>query len=91
MIFGFAYGGWVTQSAPVVGEYFGLKHMGTILAMIISSFGLGGMVGPILGGYTFDVTGSYYPAFLSGAGFCAIAAVLSFIVKPPKICQKQNG
>ena len=45
--------------AYLVGRYFGLRAFGAIYASALSAFTLGGVVGPLLMGFSFDFTGSY--------------------------------
>lgn len=64
VVFGFAYGGWVTLFSLMVVELFGLSSLGVILGAIIIGVTIGDAAGPTLTGYIFDTTGSYQPAFL---------------------------
>lgn len=64
VFFGFFYGGWMAMYAPLIGELFGLKHIGSILGTIATAFGIGGMLGPTFAGYIFDVFGSYVMVFI---------------------------
>ena len=43
----------------LVSRYFGLRAFGEIYAYIIMAYTLGGVVGPLLMGVGFDLTGSY--------------------------------
>lgn len=75
-IFGFAYGGIVTIQSPILAELFGLSSHGAILGVISFSSTLGSAIGPVLAGWTFDVTGSYNQVFL----VCATMAVIGLIL-----------
>jgi nitrate/nitrite transporter NarK len=44
--------------------------------------GLGGFIGPFLGGWLFDVTGSYRTAFAAAALAIALSAVSTWIAAP---------
>lgn len=61
---------------------FGLTHLGSILGAIATTFGIGGAVGPVFAGYTFDVTGSYTVAFsICIVMFIIVAALFMFAKK----------
>jgi len=83
VIFGLAYGGVVTQLPLIAGELFGLHSIGAIVGLEMLGTSLGGAIGPVLGGYVFDVTNSYYYAFLIGAISLLVAMVLILFLKAP--------
>jgi len=85
-VFGFAYGGCVPQLPVIAGEIFELKAIGAIIGVQMLGIAIGGAIGPLLGGYVSDVTGSYYFAFMVG-GMCTILALilLAFIRAPRKV------
>jgi predicted MFS family arabinose efflux permease len=76
-VFGFAYGGVMPLYAVLARDYFGQRIMGTVLgaAAMVSSLGMA--LGPSLGGWIFDTTGSYTwlyaGSFAIGLGAVAIA------------------
>jgi len=51
------------------------KHYGAIAGLLLTGFGIGGIIGPWLGGYVYDVSGSYTDAFV----FCIVCFVISGI------------
>ncbi len=75
-IYGLHYGVIGTIQSPVIAELFGLSSIGTIsgATMTIGSIGL--LMGPILAGYIFDVTGSYQTVFL----ICAVLAMTALVL-----------
>ena len=66
--FGIGNGGWFPQIPVLAGRIFGNRHIGTIFAALLLGAGVGAVVGPIVAGYVFDVTGSYKIAFIVAAG-----------------------
>ena len=64
MLFGLAHGGMGPSTAALISDTFGVGRIGTILGVLEVSFGFGAAVGPVIGGYIFDVSGSYSMAFL---------------------------
>ena len=85
-VFGFAYGGCVPQLPVIAGEIFELKSIGAIVGVQMLGVAIGGAIGPLLGGYVFDVTGTYYFAFIVSS-ICTILALilLAFIRVPRKV------
>jgi MFS family permease len=81
-IMGLSFGGWASVFPLLAGEYFGFKHMGKILAIIINSAAFSGILGPFFAGYIFDVSGSYRWAFILGAFICLSAVLMSFFISP---------
>jgi len=79
-IFGFAYGGWVALISPIVAELFGLSSHGITLGIIAFGFTIGGAIGPVLAGSIFDITSSYYLAFLVCATMSVIGVILALLL-----------
>ncbi len=79
-IYGLAYGG-VTPLIPVlVGEIFGTRLVGSTFGVLNAAYTAGAAIGPLLAGYVFDVTGSYYIAFLYAGVVMAVAFVSSVML-----------
>ena len=64
LIYGLAGGGGLVLAPIIVGESFGVKALGTIFGALAIADVVGGAIGPLLSGFIFDSTGSYYLAFL---------------------------
>jgi MFS family permease len=62
--FGFSYGGLGAIPAPLMAGLFGLRSLGTLLGIAGFTIQIGGAIGSVLAGAIFDITGSYYIAFL---------------------------
>ena len=91
MIFGFAYGGMVTLTNFGTAEFFGVKSIGTILAVYFYLTSLGGLIGPPVFGYIFDLTGGYQLAFLISIILCVFAFILSIILLRSEGREPGNG
>ncbi len=81
MVYGLGFGGTSPVMAALVGDTFGLGELGAILGMLEVGFGVGAAIGPAIGGYIFDVSRSYFLAFLSGAVAMLIVALLIALIK----------
>lgn len=84
LFYGFFYGGKITTIPGLIGFFFGTKSLGEIIGTIHAVSLLGGIIGPVLGGYIFDRTGSYQLAFLIAALAFLTAAILTLFTRPPK-------
>ena len=84
MIYGVGWGGGATAMSIVRADYFGRRAFGTISGMMntVQMFGL--VLGPIFAGFVYDVTESYYLAFMTFGISGALAAVLMLFIRPPR-------
>ena len=78
---GFATGLFTPQVFAGVGDLFHGRNIGAISALILTGLGVGGAIGPWLGGYIYDATGSYtialyivIGAYLAGGACFLLAA-----------------
>jgi len=83
-VFGFTYGGIVPLIPAITGEFFGTKNLGAIIGFMGFGPTIGGALGPFLAGYIFDVTGSYYFAFLLGVATTIVATVFAMQTRKPE-------
>jgi len=82
VVYGFAHGGFFTVVSPMVAELFGTGSHGLLFGIILFSGTLGGAVGPLMAGWTFDVTGSYRLVFLVLSVLTLIGFVLLLMLRP---------
>lgn len=80
----FAYGSMLAVYPSACGDNYGTKNLGMNYGILFSAWGVGGIVGPMLGGYIADTTGSYGMAFTAAACSLLVAAIVGFIYKPYK-------
>ena len=83
IIYGFGFGGSNTVRLSMVSEIFGTRSAGTILGLVTVAWAAGGVFGPILAGYIFDISRSYNIAFLVGGLLLTMGAVSGFFLKAP--------
>ena len=87
--FGFPMGLFSPALIAGAADLFYGKHFGTVNGILFMGFGVGGAIGPWLGGFIFDVTGSYSLAF----GICIAAytiACISFWIAAPRRAKKSG-
>ena len=66
------------------GSLFGTRSIGSIFGALNTAYTIGAAIGPLLAGYIFDVTDSYYMAFASTAIAMSTAFLLCLLLKPPR-------
>lgn len=76
---GVGFGMRIALLTAIPADLFHGRHFGVILGLANGGGGLGGFVGPFLGGWLFDVTGSYGVAFAVAAAAIAGSAVAAGI------------
>lgn len=70
--------------SPTVAELFGTESHGVLFGVVVFFGAIGGALGPLMAGGTFDVTGSYGAAFLGLTGLVAIGLALISRLRPPR-------
>jgi len=80
---GFGFGMRIAQLSTIPADVFSGPHLGAILGVVQAGGGLGGAIGPFLGGWLFDVTGSYRLAFMAAGVAVAGSAVAAWFAAQP--------
>jgi len=81
VVFAIAYGGETVLRSPFVAEYFGLREHGVIFGLVTFFSSLGGALGPLIAGGIFDITQSYYWAFMVCVMLSIVGLVLTMLLK----------
>ncbi|QCS42979.1 MFS transporter [Natrinema versiforme] len=71
IVFGIAYGGNGALLSPLTVELFGTANPNAVFGLVSLSFAVSGLFAPWAAGLTYDLTGTYTPAFL-GAGIAGL-------------------
>jgi OFA family oxalate/formate antiporter-like MFS transporter len=82
-IIGFNFGGNFALFPAATADYFGNKNVGTNYPWVFLAYGVGGVVGPILGGVMGDAK-AWMWAFIPAGIACLAAAVMMLFLKSPK-------
>ena len=82
MIIGYAGGAKLQITAYLTGLYSGLRNFGKIIGVMTSIIAIGGGVGPVLAGATYDTWGSYTPFLIAGIPASLVAGLLIFGLGP---------
>lgn len=79
----FGMGGSVVLG-PLLREFFGERYLGKLLGTFMTCGIVSGFLGPYFTGYLFDLTGNYSLAFGVATGIAVGAALLTFLIHPPR-------
>jgi cyanate permease len=88
VLYGIGMGAVMPMTPVLRARYFGRKSFGTIAGWSRALTIPVGVVGPVLAGWIFDVTGSYEIAFVLFAVTLGISAVIMIFARPPKPLQR---
>src|SRR5262249_32283017 len=80
---GFGLGMPIAPLPALPADAFAGPHLGASLGVVQAGGGLGGAIGPFLGGWLFDVTGSYGLAFTAASVAVAGSAVAAWFAARP--------
>ena len=85
ILVGLCFGPIFALFPATISDYFGEKYVGVNYGLVFTGYGTASVMGPALAGFLFDLTKSYYYPFQLISIFCAIAAILSLVTKPPAL------
>ena len=83
LLFGAGFGARGPIITAMASELFPGRQFGRIYGALSLGNGIGGALGPWLGGAIYDVTGSYRVAFLLASGFCVMGAACFWVAARP--------
>jgi MFS transporter, OFA family, oxalate/formate antiporter len=75
---GFGFGSCLSLFPSHTADYFGMKNLGMNYGIVFTAYGLGGVLMTLMAGKL-----NYATAFVVAAILCVVAALLTFVVKPP--------
>jgi len=82
IISGFATGMFSPTIFVGTADIYHGRNVGAIAALILTGMGIGGAIGPWLGGYIFDISGSYQVAFIISLVSFGLAGILFWLAAP---------
>jgi len=93
LIFGATMGLLWLSTVPVtsalVAQVFGARYMGTLFAIVFFSHQIGSFLGAWLGGYVFDLTGSYDIVWWIAVGLGVVSAALHWPIDERPVARLQ--
>lgn len=85
LVFGFGYGALAPVMPYLISDRFGPHVLGTAYGLLIFfATGIGGGIGPLLGGIIFDQTGSYGIGWIVSMIVLLLVSVLVLFLKPSR-------
>jgi OFA family oxalate/formate antiporter-like MFS transporter len=81
-VIGFNFGGNFALFPAATADFFGNKNVGTNYPWVFMAYGIGGVVGPILGGVMGDEK-AWMWAFIPAGIACLVGAGIMAMMKPP--------
>ncbi|HPA18740.1 MAG TPA: OFA family MFS transporter [Verrucomicrobiae bacterium] len=90
-LIGANYGANLALFPSVTKDYYGLEHFGVNYGLVFTAWGFGGFMLALLAGNVYDATGSFNFAYYCSAALLAVAAVVTFIVRPPRQMRKGSA
>lgn len=78
------YGGGFGTMPAFTADYFGPRDVGAIYGLMLTAWGFGGVLGPMLIAYVRETTGAYDLALYIIGGIMLVSAVIPFFVHPPR-------
>ncbi len=82
VLMGLGLGTEIDLIAFLISRYFGQRAFGELYGYFFMIFGLGSSLGRFLGGFVFDMAGSYNPALIGAAAALVVAVVMINRVGP---------
>jgi len=79
---GFNFGGNFALFPLLTLENFGGKNLGANYGAVFTSYGVGGIAGPVMAGRVWDLMGTYKTAFIIAGIACLVASGLALVLKP---------
>ena len=87
--FGFGTGLFTPSIFAGLADIFFGRYFGVVAGLLLTGMGVGGILGPWLGGFLFDITGTYTSAFILSIIAMALACICLWIAAPRKAVERR--
>jgi len=84
VLIAFSFGGMLTLFPSLTADYFGLKNLGLNYGIVFTAWGVGGVLGPLVGGIVRDRTQMFDLGYIISLAVCIVGFVLSLLTRSPK-------
>jgi OFA family oxalate/formate antiporter-like MFS transporter len=78
------FGGIIVMRGAILRDYFGTVFFGRLIGILFGAGAVGGIVGPAVAGWAFDVSGSYVSVWLGLCAFSILGFALANGIRPLK-------
>jgi MFS family permease len=82
LIYGFGYGSLAPMMPILVADRFGRHVLGSVYGMLTFFVGIGGGIGPFIGGLIYDRFGSYAYVWQANVVILSVCSLLILLLKP---------
>jgi len=84
---GLCFGGFLSVYPALTADYFGSRYFSINYGLVFLGYGSGCFIGPLLGGYIYDITHSYLIAFKTAGALALLGGLLILfaLAKPKKV------
>lgn len=83
-VIGLCFGGFLSVYPPLTANYFGQENFSINYGLVFIGYGSGCFLGPVLGGFVYDIMGSYHIAFYISGGLAILGAFMVYkLLKQP--------
>lgn len=89
--FGFTIGAYVGLTSVILVDLLGLDKLTNAFGLLLLFQGIASFIGPPIGGWMYDLTDSYAPAFLMAGLMIAISGVVMFAIPPLQRLQEKKA
>ncbi len=83
LVYGLGFGARIPMGTAIRGEYFGRKSFGKVLGLSMAPMSIMMMIGPLVAGRMYDITGSYDLAFYILSGVAILGSLGFLFAKKP--------
>ena len=83
LFFSPGFGGLLVLRSSIIREYYGRRSFGKMVGILMGFSSIGGIIGPTLAGWIFDVTGSYYTVWILFCVLTLLAGAIIVRLTPP--------
>ena len=90
MVMGSLWLATVPLTSGIIGHIYGLKFMGTLYGIVFLSHQIGSFVGVWLGGFFYDLYGSYDIVWWVGIGVGAFSAIIHLPIKEKPLLERKT-
>jgi OFA family oxalate/formate antiporter-like MFS transporter len=88
-LIGANYGANLSLFPSITKDFYGLKNFGMNYGLVFTAWGVGGFVLAKVMGEVYDYTKSFSYAYFAASILLAVAAVTTFLVRPPHHAEQQ--
>ena len=81
ILIGFCYGTLLSVFPALTADQYGLKNYGSNYGILYLSWGLSGVLAPMMADYFYDTTGSFFMAYVICAAMLVVVIIANYLLK----------